>query len=315
MPAKSYMDRYVNPPEYLEEQRQKLESGAGRGEAFPAAARSATCSASSCTTRRWRTGSATSSGIIREESYYFLPQRQTKVMNEGWASYWHSKIMTTKVLTDAEVIDYADHHSGTVATQPGAAEPVQAGPGAVPRHRAPLEHAASSVPSGTPARDMAERSRWDRELGLGREKIFEVRKIHCDATFLDEFLTPEFCDEQQLFVSKQDRKTQKSGRLLARVQRDQAGAAVPVHQRRPAGDRAGRRQLRQPRRAAAEPPSRGRGPALGLGRGGPGERVRSLWRRPVRLETLRDGKRVRLGHDGDNATEELLQQKPAAKSS
>ena len=32
--------------------------------------------------------------MIREESYYFLPQRQTKVMNEGWASYWHSKIMT-----------------------------------------------------------------------------------------------------------------------------------------------------------------------------------------------------------------------------
>ena len=27
--------------------------------------------------------------IIREESQYFIPQMQTKIMNEGWASYWH----------------------------------------------------------------------------------------------------------------------------------------------------------------------------------------------------------------------------------
>ena len=40
-----------------------------------------------------------------------------------------------------------------------------------------------------------------------------------------------------------------------------------------------------------------------------------LWRRPVRLETLRDGKRVRMGHDGDNVTEESLEKKAAAKSS
>src|SRR5690606_27294095 len=44
-------------------------------------------------------------GIIREEAYYFLPQRQTKIMNEGWATYWHSKLMTTRALRDDEVID------------------------------------------------------------------------------------------------------------------------------------------------------------------------------------------------------------------
>ena len=32
--------------------------------------------------------------IIRDEAYYFAPQGQTKIMNEGWASYWHSTIMT-----------------------------------------------------------------------------------------------------------------------------------------------------------------------------------------------------------------------------
>ena len=41
-------------------------------------------------------------------------------MNEGWATYWHSKMMTGNILSDSEVIDYADHHSGTLLTGPGA---------------------------------------------------------------------------------------------------------------------------------------------------------------------------------------------------
>ena len=47
---------------------------------------------------------------------------------------------------------------------------------------------------------MAERANWNRSTGLGREKIFEVRRHHNDITFLDEFLTPEFCAEQKLFT-------------------------------------------------------------------------------------------------------------------
>ena len=65
--------------------------------------------------------------IIREEAYYFLPQRQTKVMNEGWASYWHSTILTGRILDDSEIIDYADRHSGTVATTPGKLNPYKLG--------------------------------------------------------------------------------------------------------------------------------------------------------------------------------------------
>src|SRR5207248_666620 len=53
--------------------------------------------------------------IVRDEAYYFYPQAQTKIINEGWASFWHSTIMTQKVLASSEVIDYADHHSGTMA--------------------------------------------------------------------------------------------------------------------------------------------------------------------------------------------------------
>ena len=55
-------------------------------------------------------------GIIREEAYYFLPQRQTKIMNEGWATYWHSEIMTQRAIVASELIDYADRASSVTAS-------------------------------------------------------------------------------------------------------------------------------------------------------------------------------------------------------
>ena len=46
---------------------------------------------------------------------------------------------------------------------------------------------------------MVEKAKWDKKLGLGREKIFEVRKIYNDVTFIESFLTPEFCARHKLF--------------------------------------------------------------------------------------------------------------------
>jgi stage V sporulation protein R len=40
---------------------------------------------------------------------------------------------------------------------------------------------------------------WDKKLGKGREKIFEVRRVHNDLTFIDEFLTLDFCRQHKLF--------------------------------------------------------------------------------------------------------------------
>src|SRR5947209_9750970 len=47
--------------------------------------------------------------------------------------------------------------------------------------------------------DLERRRNWDKKLGLGRQKIFEVRRVHNDITFIDTFLTPEFCQEHKLF--------------------------------------------------------------------------------------------------------------------
>jgi stage V sporulation protein R len=65
--------------------------------------------------------------IIRDEAYYFAPQAMTKVMNEGWATYWHSKLMTEHFLEPAEIIHYADQHSGVVHMGPGGFNPYKIG--------------------------------------------------------------------------------------------------------------------------------------------------------------------------------------------
>ena len=71
-----------------------------------------TCSSSCWSTRiTWRTGSVTSSPSCGRRSLYFVPQMQTKIMNEGWASYWHMRIMRELDLTDEEFVEFGKLHS------------------------------------------------------------------------------------------------------------------------------------------------------------------------------------------------------------
>jgi stage V sporulation protein R len=145
-------------------------------------------------------------GCLREEAYYFLPQRMTKIMNEGWASYWHSKIMTEKALRSSEIIDFADVHSGVMAMSPQNINPYKIG---IELFR-DIEHRWDTGKFGKEYQDctdMNKKHNWDKKLGLGREKIFEVRKSHNDITFLDEYFTEEFCVRQQIFTYKYNPRT------------------------------------------------------------------------------------------------------------
>jgi stage V sporulation protein R len=127
-------------------------------------------------------------------------------MNEGWASFWHSKIMTTRALKDAEVIDYAESHAGTMGTRPGTLNPYKLG---IELFR-DIEDRWNKGRFGKDYEDcdsMRERARWNRALGLGREKLFQVRKLYNDVTFIDEFLSPEFAEAQKLFTYAFNKQT------------------------------------------------------------------------------------------------------------
>ena len=146
--------------------------------------------------------------IIREEAYYFAPQGQTKIMNEGWATFWHTRLMTTKILSDSELINYADHHSGTVAMAPGQINPYKIGVELFRdiedrwnRGRFGKEYDECS--------SMAEARKWDKKLGRGMEKVFEVRRIYNDVTFIDEFLTPEFVERFKMYHYRYDPATRR----------------------------------------------------------------------------------------------------------
>lgn len=146
--------------------------------------------------------------IIRAESYYFSPQGMTKIMNEGWASYWHAKMMTEHIACDHEIVQFADVHSGTMAMSPNGFNPYKIG---IELFRN-IEERWNKGQFGrewATCDDIRQKANWDLKLNQGKEKIFQVRRDYNDVGFIDEFLTEEFCVENRLFVYKFNKKTNR----------------------------------------------------------------------------------------------------------
>src|SRR6185295_18416853 len=55
--------------------------------------------------------------------------------------------------------------------------------------------------------DYRAKQAWNRDVGLGRQKIFEVRRNYNDVTFIDTFLTEDFCVRNKMFVYGFNRRT------------------------------------------------------------------------------------------------------------
>jgi stage V sporulation protein R len=196
--SKDYMDSFVNPKEYLQAEEKRLRDEMEKRKRFPESPEKDVLQflIEHAPLERWQRDVLS---IVREEAYYFAPQGQTKIMNEGWASYWHSKMMTERLLTDAEVIEYADHHSGTVSMQPGRLNPYKLG---IELFR-DIEDRYNRGRFGRAyeeCEDYVQKRDWDQKLGQGKDMIFQVRRVHNDVTFIDTFLTEEFCREQKLFT-------------------------------------------------------------------------------------------------------------------
>lgn len=202
---RDYMDEYINPKEFVAHQKMKAEAESSRLEKFPAQPERDVLAflMHHAPLKNWQQDIIS---IIRDEAYYFAPQGMTKIMNEGWASYWHSKIMTQDVLSDSEVVDFADAHSGTMAMAPNGFNPYKVG---IELFR-DIEDRWNKGKFGkewNECDDVQLKSRWDKNLGLGREKIFEVRRNYNDVTFIDEFLTEDFCVANKMFVYKFNKRT------------------------------------------------------------------------------------------------------------
>jgi len=202
---KDYMESYINPPEFLKEQAAKRQEENERSQIFPAKPERDVLNflIHYAPLRPWQQDVL---AIIRDESYYYAPQGMTKIMNEGWASYWHSKLMTERIMDDSEIIDFADRHSGTMAMSPTSFNPYKVG---IELFRN-IEERWNKGQFGKEweeCDDLAAKKNWNKKTGTGREKIFEVRKHYNDVGFIDEFLTEDFCVEHKMFVYKFNKRT------------------------------------------------------------------------------------------------------------
>lgn len=213
MKSKSYLDSYVNPKDFIE--RQKLEhlEKIRKSSVFPAVPEGDVLQflIEYAPLKRWQQDVLS---IIREEAYYFAPQGQTKIMNEGWATYWHSRMMTERIMTDADLIDYADHHSGTVSAQPGRLNPYKLGVELFRNIKERWDRGQFGK-EFSECDDYETRRNWDMKLGLGKEKIFEIRRFHNDVTFIDSYLTEDFARDNMMFTYEYNRRD-KSYRIDSR---------------------------------------------------------------------------------------------------
>ncbi|MCB9707605.1 MAG: SpoVR family protein [Myxococcales bacterium] len=195
---REYMTDYINPREFVDSQRERLEIEQTKDKVFPSEPAHDVLAflVEHAPLERWERDVLQ---IVRREACYFAPQGQTKIMNEGWATYWHSKIITEKAAHAGEIIDYADRCASVLAVQPGQLNPYKLGVELF-RH---IEDRWNKGRFGTEwdnCDDMETRRAFDRRVNLGREKLFEVRAFYNDVTFIDEFLTPDFVAHNKMYA-------------------------------------------------------------------------------------------------------------------
>lgn len=207
LPSKLYMDKFINPPEYIEKQKKKVDDEKKKRKKIPESPTKDILLflIENASLNNWQSKIIET---IREESYYFAPQGLTKIMNEGWATYWHSRIMTEKALLPEELVNYADTHSRVLGSNQVTLNPYKLGVTiyADIKKRWDTGRFGSDYENCT---DYIKKKNWDTHAGLGNEKLFEVRKVHNDITFLDAFLTPEFIEANKLFIYSYNPQTSR----------------------------------------------------------------------------------------------------------
>jgi stage V sporulation protein R len=229
--------------------------------------------------------------MIHEEMEYFIPQMQTKTMNEGWASYWHARIMRELDLPDREHLEFAELHSGVVSPHMGQLNPYYLG-----------YKIFEDIERRWDNPSAEEREKFGRKGGEGREKIFEVREIESDVSFLRNYLTEELCEELDLFVYElvEDEEWTITEKRWERVRNqlvaNMTNFGFPYIEVLD-GDYNGNRELYL-RHAfeGVELDTKYARKAL--------EHVHRLWGRPVHLETIVDDERAVMHYDGEDHDED-----------
>lgn len=148
--------------------------------------------------------------VIKSQAQYFIPYRRTKIMNEGWATLWHERIMRRlfeEGFLNAEEHGFFNLYNARVKAHHGRdLNPYLLGT-AIFKDIEERWDKGRFGPEYEECADMCAREQWDTGLGKGREKIFEVRRTHMDWFFVHEFLTRKTIDELDLYLYREHDRT------------------------------------------------------------------------------------------------------------
>jgi stage V sporulation protein R len=126
--------------------------------------------------------------IVHEQAQYFIPQIETKIMNEGWASFWHKRILESLDLPQNLRLEFIVRHTQVLSPHPGGLNPYHVGMKVwedIERRWSESKQEAEKDPA--PKKKSAQ------------EKLFEVREVERDSSFLRRYLTEELVRELNLF--------------------------------------------------------------------------------------------------------------------
>ncbi len=126
--------------------------------------------------------------IVHEEAVYFIALIETKIMNEGWASYWHKQILESLDLSQDLHMEFLVRHNQVVRPVPRGLNPYHLGLRIWEDIRRRYDH---------PTRE--EEDELDPCRPAGKEKLFEVRETDRDVAFLRRHLTKNLIRELNLF--------------------------------------------------------------------------------------------------------------------
>lgn len=202
-----YMDPYLNEPKWVEEQREKTRRAeiAKELELFNKPTRDILgFLRDHAPLKMWQ---ADIVSMLYEEALYYAPQRLTHMMNEGWASYIDFNMMAKQGMCglgqasdDCGIVEYAAHKMGVLGGK-YSLNPYKIGFCIFQD----IEERWNKGQFGSDydeCKDMRQKKDWDLKLGLGHEKVLEVRKFYNDAMFISEFFTEEFCNKYEFFEWK-----------------------------------------------------------------------------------------------------------------
>ena len=129
--------------------------------------------------------------IVHKQAQYFVPQIETKIMNEGWASFWHKRILEALDLPQGLHMEFIVRHTQVLRPSPGSLNPYHIG-------MKVWEDIEKRWNDPTPE----EIEEFGPRNKNGTEKLFEVREVERDTSFLRRYLTEDLIRELNLFEYK-----------------------------------------------------------------------------------------------------------------